>query len=354
MRKTAELPQLLETIQQFTGKPLQVKEEALKQAYDKAAANRSGIAIKILVVIGGILSTIAFIGFLLVAGLYESEQGLLVTGVLFLAGALITQAVVDHLFLDTLAVTFYLSGVTLFAFGLGFSARSEDTVCIALIVVGLISMVIAQSYMLAFCAALLILGGSYAIILIHSDGGLMSVYNTVLILAFTAFVLLEAQIINIHPKVCKIYNPIRIAMLCTLLVTLYMGNERWLARNQQYHWMPALAAILCTLSLMPFIWKALNIQNIAIRVAIFLAAALVLAPTFWAPGIAAAVLIVLISFLVNYKTGIVLGSVALIVFVSEYYYHLAINLMTKSLVMMASGVLFLLFYILSRKQLSKP
>lgn len=353
MHKTTELPQLLQTIQQLIGRPLQVKEEELTQAYEKAAANRSGIAIKILVVLGGILSTLAFLGFLLVAGLYESESGLLVTGVLFIAGALLMQALVDQLFLDTLAVTFYLSGIALFAFGLGESGGTENSISTSLIAIGVFSLAIVQNYMLAFCAVLLMLGGVFGLVWNNSEGGLFSIFNTALILVFTAFVLLEAKIISIHPKICKLYNPARIAMLCCLLVTLYLSNDKWFARNQTYHWMPALAAILCTLLLVPYIWTKLGIQDTLKRVFILIAAALVMAPTFWAPGIAAAVLIILISFLVNYKTGLVLGSLALIVFVSDYYYHLPINLMTKSLLMMGSGVLFLLFYFLSRKQFSR-
>ena len=48
----------------------------------------------------------------------------------------------------------------------------------------------------------------------------------------------------------------------------------------------------------------------------------------------------------------VLAIIALIYFVSRYYYDLNLTLLTKSIVMMVSGVLFLIAFALLRKKLN--
>src|SRR5690606_13137026 len=69
-----------------------------------------------------------------------------------------------------------------------------------------------------------------------------------------------------------------------------------------------------------------------------------LLPTLYAPSISGALLIVLLSFLVNYRTGFAIGIIALIYFVVQYYYDLNLSLLTKSIILFSSGTVFLVFY----------
>jgi|GEM_PF-2926156 len=55
----------------------------------------------------------------------------------------------------------------------------------------------------------------------------------------------------------------------------------------------------------------------------------------------------------SHRTGTALAVVALLYFITRHYYDLNLTLLTKSLVMMISGVLFLTAYLILRKKLRR-
>src|SRR5690606_29838535 len=71
--------------------------------------------IKILSILGGFLSTLAFLGFLVLAGLYDSELGLVIFGVIFIIAALWINKVLHSLLLDTASICVYIVGYVLLA-----------------------------------------------------------------------------------------------------------------------------------------------------------------------------------------------------------------------------------------------
>jgi len=77
-----------------------------------------------------------------------------------------------------------------------------------------------------------------------------------------------------------------------------------------------------------------------------------LVSTIFSPSISGAMIIVLLSFLVNYKTGLAIGIISLIYFISQYYYDLNFTLLTKSIILFSSGIVFLLFYLFTTKKLN--
>ncbi|WP_417936263.1 DUF4401 domain-containing protein [Flagellimonas ochracea] len=74
-------------------------------------------------------------------------------------------------------------------------------------------------------------------------------------------------------------------------------------------------------------------------------------PTLFAPGISGSLLIVLLCFKVNYKTGFIIGIISLIYSIGQYYYDLSFTLLTKSIILFLSGVLLLVFYMVFNKKL---
>ena len=85
---------------------------------------------------------------------------------------------------------------------------------------------------------------------------------------------------------------------------------------------------------------------------IYILSALILVSTIFSPSISGGIVIVLLSFLVNYKTGLAIGIISIIYFVSQYYYDLNFTLLTKSIILFVSGIMFLLFYLFTAKNLN--
>ncbi len=82
---------------------------------------------------------------------------------------------------------------------------------------------------------------------------------------------------------------------------------------------------------------------------IYILSVLLLTSTLLSPAISGAFLIILVSVLVHYKTGLAIGILAFIYFIIQYYYDLNFTLLTKSILLMSSGVVFLAFYIHFKK-----
>lgn len=353
MKNQPEINETLELFRSREGAALSLDEPAIMHEYEQANANRSGIAIKVLTVTGGFLVSCAFLGFLFVAGLYNSGLGMLVCGFIFVAGALILKRVFDILILDTFAVSFYVCGCLLILLGTGEYHLGQTPVCALFMIIALISLLFIQNYMMAFVATCIFHAAAFAILQSsYPYTSYAHVYLSLMIWFFTFWLLEEARIIRWSNKLSRLYNPVRMGTLAAILVTAYLSGNGWFLRFYTVSWLTTLAAGSSVLLLLPKMLDALNIQKTAGKILAFAAAILTLAPTIWAPALAISILLILLCFYVNFKTGIVAGIIALIWFVSDFYYNLQIILLTKSLLMMATGFFFLLLYFITHKKLS--
>ena len=117
------------------------------------------------------------------------------------------------------------------------------------------------------------------------------------------------------------------------------------------HWIPLglgqsrLGGGLLFLSLAALLWSSAGTTFLwgnRARVLLIAAAAALLFPTAGVPGIAGAVLVLLVGFRYSERHLVTLGIVALVVFVAFFYYSLASTLLQKSYLLLGSGLFFLL------------
>lgn len=78
-----------------------------------------------------------------------------------------------------------------------------------------------------------------------------------------------------------------------------------------------------------------------------------LGPVVYAPGISAAILVLLCGFIAGNHFSSVLGMVALVFFCIMYFYNLEISLLVKSLCMLGSGLVLLCIGIIFHRQLQR-
>ena len=70
------------------------------------------------------------------------------------------------------------------------------------------------------------------------------------------------------------------------------------------------------------------------------------------PAISVSFLLILLCFMVNYKTGFVIGILSLVYFIVQFYFDLSFSLLIKSEMLVASGLVFGAFYFFSNKKLA--
>jgi hypothetical protein len=336
------------------GENFRFDEVEIENEYSKLHSEKSSNAIKILSVLGGFLATLAFLGFMMIAGLYDSEVGMVITGILSIGFAIWLNVRFFKLIIDTLSVSAYAIGFSLLATGLSYLEVDENIIGILFIVIALITLAIMQNYILSFISILISNGGLLFLIINNDLYYLIHIYNAFIALLLTYVFLNEAKLISGNKLISKLYNPVRIGLLISLLTGLVFVGKTGIFENHVYAiWASSIITIPVTIYVISIIAGIMGVTEIRTKILIYTLCTLILIPTAFSPAVSGALLIILLSFLVNYKIGVSIGIISFIYFISQYYYDLNFTLLTKSILMFSTGIIFLLFYFFTYNKL-KP
>jgi hypothetical protein len=272
---------------------------------------------------------------------------LLFTGLVLIGGAIYVNKEFDKLILDTSAISAYVMGFLLLGIGMNQFELDGNVVCTTFIIISVATLFITQGFMLSFISVIIVSGSFISLIISNKVYDLIHLYNALFSIVLIYCFLNEAKIITLSKKICKLYNPVRTGLIFSLIIGLFVVGKRHLVKiSPDYIWLSSIIIMPILIYLIYRIMQVIEIRNLKLEILIYSLSALVLLPTAFAPAISGALLILLISFFVNYKTGIVLGIIATVFFISQYYYDLNLTLLVKSLILFSTGLLFLFFYFL--------
>lgn len=353
MSKQTDIREAIQYFRENAGNEVNFREERLIKEYDRMQADRSGMAIKVLSIFGGLLATSIFLAFVGIAGLYDNYQGIMVLGILFIAISVSLNKIFNMLIIDTSSIAMYVIGFSLLQYALAEYAYSGNQICAIFIAIAFGSILIAQNFILVFVSVLIINGCFIALVLVHENLGMIHVYNAGNALLLALLMLFEARFISAGRILSRLYNPLRIALIFSLLAGLFFVGKRWFWHDfdekfrldPNHIWFSSVVIIAAILYL---IYKILGVfgrkstKDLAIAYAVCVP---VLLSMSFLPAVLGSMLIILMSFFVNYKTGFIIGIMGFIYFISQFYYDLHFSLLTKSLMLMGTGVLFILCFV---------
>lgn len=353
MRNKKDIEELQNYLQTTEEETINFDEESIAAEYQKKGNNNQSLSVKILSIFGGILASIAFLGFLILAGLYDSEIGLMIFGILFITGSTVLNRIYDKTIIDTISVSSFIIGFILLCLGLVQLKTDENMICLIFIIIALSSLAIVQNYIFSFISVMVINGSILVMITSNHNYYLIHFYIAILAIILTYFFLKEARIIKISKALSKLYDPMKIGFIFSFLSALaILRKKEFLSISSDYIWTSSIVIIISIVYLLSFILRILNISTVKDKALLYIFTVLTLALTVLLPGISGAALIILLGFLVNYKTGLVIGIISFLYFISQYYYDLNFTLLTKSILLFSSGILFLLFYFFTHKKLT--
>ncbi len=344
---------LLKQIESQEGAGFEMDEKSILMEYDKKHENSRGMAIKVLSIFGGILSCLAFLGFLFILGIYSSSWGMFVMGIGLIAGSILLTNRFEKLVVDAISVSIYVLGFILLVAALSSFVFHEDALLLVSIVISMATLFLARNYLLSFISVVVV--GASLLLLIISNDAYEAVHFYIILYAvgITYTMLEEASLLAISPLSIRLYNPLRIGLIVSLLMGILMlGRDGLIPMSNSLVWISFVVLILCILFTIRAIIADLKIAPKNKAYGIYALSLLTLLPAVLAPAISGSLLIVLLAFKTNYRTGFVIGLVALVYAIGQYYYDLQFTLLTKSIMLMASGALFLLFHFYLKKQRS--
>ena len=353
MDKSKFIAQVLERIQASEGAGFRMDREKILDKYRREPGESGPLAIKVLSVLGGILATVAFGAFLGFLDIFDSNPAMLGLGSILLVGSMALQRIYDSLVLDALGISLYILGMLLIIFGLGEFRLHGNSIALLVLGLALITLLVSRNYLLCFISTLVLAADFLYLILENELPDMIHAYVAFFSLALAHCMLNEAKYLSAPPLISRIYGPLRAGLIFSLLFGLVpIGIVGMAQMDSDRIWISALAPLAIILYQVPSILKILGTAN-RDRTTAYILCVLALLPTLFAPALAGALMIVLLSFKINYRSGLVLGVLALVYFVIQYYYDLNLSLLIKSMLLLGSGLLFLLYYLFFTKR-TKP
>lgn len=352
MERLEQLKSIATALKDSEGSEITIDVTSLEEAIGKQEENQSGLAIKVLTIFGGFLATISFIAFFIAAGLYDSAEGLLVFGSVFIVVSVLLNRFYNKLLIETFSVTMYASGLALT--GWGIAAMDWDVNMIPITYIGVAGVVVflTRSYILSFLSVLVVSGSLIALILNNEYFDLIHLYNAVCTITMTYLFLNEGKAISTNSRLSELYYPIRTGLVFSLIFGLIiLGKKGFIPITENLVWLSSIVMVLAVLYLIINILKILSVESARSKALVLIPCGMILLTTVFSPAISGAILILLLSFMVSYRTGMAIGVISLIYFISQYYYDLNFSLLTKSIMLMSSGVLFLLLYYFTAKKM---
>lgn len=353
MKNKEYLQQLSQTVAKHSSEQINFYAERLAKDSNKTVEQQS-LALSILSIFGGALASLSFVGFLLMAGLYKSEISLAVFGILLIITAILISLYSSRILYDTISTSFYIIGFCCLLFAIDNLTIDVNIALPVFIIIAACSIFIARSYILIFLSTLVILACILA--LFYHNIANFNPYLFIALLALLVCLLFfrEAKLLLISIHTSTTYYPLRSATVFAFLLTPFSNIffDSPSASVSYITWGSSLSIILLIAYLIYKTTATLEIANKNYRLLIASFSILPLAPTLLYLPIAAALLIILLSFRANYRTGFALGLIAFIYSISRYYYDLSYSLLTKSILLISSGLVFLLIYMLIYKKLT--
>lgn len=342
-----ELAELLE-VYKTEGINPQLDVKVFQEDYKRQEKNKTSVLIQTLIFVGSLLTAGFFLGFLAIAGLFDSGAPMLGMGVFFILISIVVPYVANQSTnIEPFGMALMIVGAILFAAGFTFNSHRFESFLWVSLVLSIFIGIVAGSQLQKFSAIVCFNLCAYWIIW---DLRIQIMFNFLILinaLIITVGWLKETEVLSAYPKIGQWYSPIlnagSISMLGLLSgsVNTYRDSyweEAELIGNS-YWWVAALLLIALVL------W-ALNetlelVGELSKRIPILIGTGIALLLLTQAPGIVGGILLLFLGVYSGYKLFVAQGILAIFFFTVLFYYNLNTSLLVKSILMLGAGILFL-------------
>lgn len=292
------------------------------------------------------------IGFLVsLIGISDSSGAMLAIGIVLIAGSwTLLRLARDSDFLNQLALAASLAGqlmITIAAFD--FADGNVTVVAVFILVMAIVLILAMDDFLQRFLATI---AAGLAVAFLSFDNAVAGL-GPPLVAAFCCALWLTEERWGAQRKLLE---PVALGTgLTTLMLGLWfsgtvLSDQLGFDNNLIPYWFDLLVMLALILLTLSKILNGLEGISVARRTAWLLIAAVVGVVVVYAlPGAGSAVLIVLLAIR---SQRVILGALALatlLTFFARYYYALEITLLTKSMLLIGGGIIFLALYLLLRR-----
>lgn len=326
----------------------------ISQTVSTPAAEKSNPwYIQAIIGIAAWLAAIPFIGFLSSMSLLNSATSMIVLGGFFCIIAVGLRYIIrKSIFLAQLALAISLAGQILLIGGIGWATDSPRVAALAVIILELILIAAYPDSLHRFLSTILI---PAAVLFLLFDLEIQETVHVLIIALAVGSVAIWENEVYLAVKVpANLYRPLGYGLSVSLLYVLILsiGDVFGTPLVEVYYWwFSSISLLMILLALEYFILTSEQLKaSWNITGLIIIGTIIVFLPTLQAPGIVAAVLILILGFHRGNLLLMGLAAAFLALFLIVFYYNLALTLLTKSLILMGTGLaLFGLRFLLMKR-----
>jgi len=315
------------------------EKEKIEEEVQSDNALYSNLAVKILSILGGIIGSVFFIGFIVLSIIQDSDVGLLVMGSIFLIGSMAMGRVDKSVFLDTVNICAWLIGGMLVIGGLFSNGQHENVVALVSLIIATITFFTVNRFLLKFFSVLVVCGCMVVLILENDWFNLIQLMVIGCAVKMTALHLTEAKFISKNKFFNETYYPLRMGLVISFIMLLMLVGKagRMAGMSFDHLWISSLVIVGCVLFSIKKIMDGLekdkdkgDHKGSPQHVMVLVLSGVMLLPSIFAPSISGAILILILNYHLGHRTGIAIGVIAMVYFVIQYYYDLNLTLLEKS------------------------
>lgn len=323
--------------------------EAIGQAYDSRERSPGHMAIRVLVILGTLLSAGLIVSMLFSFGIYESAIAMLATGITGLLAGMWIHLKRQSDVTDTISISLMLMGYASIAFALVEWKVDTGLICGILIVISAVCFMFSKNFIIPFLGTV----SSCICLFIWVQAKCPPVFIPLLYCALAAALLpvylLEGNLLGFLRRHAFRYQPLRLGLLVSVLAGLYIFSPFFLRGLQEFPfkhyqlYFSVPVSLICLFAVACLLRETQSAPG-SWKIAIFLIVALVLGLTLFAPAVGLSLYLLVITFYNAHKTGTVISIASVCFAIGLYYYDLHFSLLTKSFLLVLPGLIFLTGY----------
>ncbi|MDQ3252656.1 MAG: DUF4401 domain-containing protein [Acidobacteriota bacterium] len=308
--------------------------ESYLEAAQAASRNRSNSPwyIRVLIGVGAWIAAACILLFFGLAGLLTHDASQIVCGVLLIGGALILRAIAEHDFTTQLALALSVAGHAIILFW----ASSELTIFLAATLLCGLLYFTYRDWLHRFLSSLLV---TITCAVWLADSNYPNSFHFLMLIEVLGIGLFfTGRHGRLPAQVSSALRPLAFALAVSMLgLLLLLGMERDGTPIPLYP-----SKIILGLSLLYlYRWVSAEEHGLTAEKFILLVIPTLILSAVTTPGILAALALLVIGYARDERLLLALGCLFFPVFLIIFYYNLEVDLLTKSLTLMGSGVVLL-------------
>ncbi len=321
---------------------------------------KHNLTIRVVSIIGGILTAFFFLGFLALTRVLRSETSYLLVGSLLIIATLAVSRLVIKSFLDAMNITLYVAGCVLVAFGFG---NHINIFFITLIGISILTFLLSRGFILPFLSVITFIISLFGEIThLFSSSYPLEIAAVPVMAAFLLTNLFEIKIYGLlNNRLSRFghslskYMPFHYGLFTSCLVLMGGLSIEFLILGVNHLAIFSILSVFMWMGILVMvqrIMKVMQVDNPIRQTGIYILCLIICLPTVSAPYLSGSLLLILICFHYGYKAECAASLLLFIYAVSKYYYDLNLSLLIKSITLFFVGIGFIAaWYFLTQKRI---